>query len=123
LREELKLELSEEKTLITHARNGAARFLGYEITVRQENRKRTKNRVRGTKCRSINGHIGLRVPRTVLVDKCNRYKKRNKVIHRAELMNESDYTIISTYQLEFQGIANYSQLAYNMHTLHYLLLS
>jgi len=120
LREELKLELSEEKTLITHARSDAARFLGYEITVRQENRKRTKNRVRGTKCRSINGHIGLRVPRTVLVDKSNRYKRRNKVMHRAELVNESDYTIISTYQLEFQGIANYYQLAYNMHTLHYL---
>src|SRR5205807_9509418 len=72
LREELKLELSEAKTLITHARSGAARFLGYEITVRQENRKRTKNRASGTKRRSINGHIGLRVPRTVLVDKCNR---------------------------------------------------
>jgi retron-type reverse transcriptase len=28
LREALKLELSEEKTLITHARSGAARFLG-----------------------------------------------------------------------------------------------
>jgi Type II intron maturase len=120
LREELKLELSEEKTLITHARSGAARFLGYEITVRQENQKRTKNRVRGTKCRSINGHIGLRVPRAVLLDTCNRYKKRNRVMHRTELLNESAYTIISTYQLEFQGIANYYQLAYNMHTLHYL---
>src|SRR5512135_3349511 len=31
LRDELKLELSEEKTLITHARTSAARFLGYEI--------------------------------------------------------------------------------------------
>jgi group II intron reverse transcriptase/maturase len=120
LREELKLELSEEKTLITHARSGAARFLGYEITVRQANRKRTKNRASGTKRRSINGHIGLRVPRAVLVEKCNRYKKHNKVMHRTELLNESDYTIISTYQLEFQGIANYYQLAYNMHTLHYL---
>ncbi len=120
LREELKLELSEEKTLITHARSGAARFLGYEITVQQENRKRTKNRVHGTKCRSINGHIGLRVPRAVLVDKCNRYKQRNKAIHRTELTNESDYTIVSIYQLEFQGIANYYQLAHNMHTLHHL---
>ncbi len=120
LREELKLELSEEKTLITHARSGAARFLGYEITVRQENRKRTKNRASGTKRRSINGHIGLRVPQAVLVEKCNRYKKHNKVMPRTELLNESDYTIISTYQLEFQGIANYYQLAYNMHTLHYL---
>jgi group II intron reverse transcriptase/maturase len=32
LREELKLSLSEEKTLITHARSQAAKFLGYEIT-------------------------------------------------------------------------------------------
>lgn len=31
LRDELELELSHEKTLITHARTDAARFLGYEI--------------------------------------------------------------------------------------------
>src|SRR3954453_13365134 len=31
LHEELRLELSQEKTLITHARTEAARFLGYEI--------------------------------------------------------------------------------------------
>ena len=35
LREELGLKLSEEKTLITHARSQAARFLGYEITTLQ----------------------------------------------------------------------------------------
>ena len=33
LRDELKLELSQEKTLITHARTQAAPFLGYEITI------------------------------------------------------------------------------------------
>ncbi len=120
LRDTLKLELSEEKTLLTHARSQAAKFLGYEITSLQENHKRTKNQARGTKCRSINGQIGLRVPRAVLVDKCNRYKRRNKAIHRAELLNESDYTIVVTYQLEFQGIANYYRLAYNLHTLHHL---
>jgi hypothetical protein len=37
LREHLKLELSEDKTVITHARTGAARFLGYEITVQRGN--------------------------------------------------------------------------------------
>jgi hypothetical protein len=42
LREELKLELSEEKTLITHARSEAARFLGYEVTTLQEERKNGK---------------------------------------------------------------------------------
>jgi hypothetical protein len=33
LRDDLKLELNQDKTLITHARTGAASFLGYEITV------------------------------------------------------------------------------------------
>jgi len=120
LSEELKLELSETKTLITHARSEAAKFLGYELTVLQKDTKRTKNKVYGTKRRSINGRIGLRVPRTVLRDKCNRYKRRNKVMHRTELLNESDYTIIATYQLEFRGIANYYRLAYNLHTLQQL---
>ena len=41
-------------------------------------------------------------------------------MHRTELLNESDYTIVATYQLEFRGIANYYRLAYNLHTLHQL---
>src|SRR5215469_10809378 len=40
LREELKLELSEDKTLITNARKEAAKFLGYEVTTLQANDKR-----------------------------------------------------------------------------------
>jgi hypothetical protein len=35
LLEELKLNLSEEKTLITHTRDSAAKFLNYEITTLQ----------------------------------------------------------------------------------------
>ena len=123
LREELKLELSEEKTLLTHERSEAAKFLGYEITILQQDRKRSKRShvpVQQTKCRSINGHVGLRVPRAVLMVKCNRYRKHNKTMHRAELLNESDYTIMATYQLEYQGIVNYYRLAYNLHTLQQL---
>ncbi len=33
LRSHLKLELSDEKTLVTHARDEVARFLGYEIHI------------------------------------------------------------------------------------------
>jgi hypothetical protein len=40
-----------------------------------------------------------------------------KAIHRTELINESDFSIITRYQSEFRGIANYYRLAYNMHTL------
>jgi uncharacterized protein (DUF427 family) len=119
LREELKLHLSEEKTLITHARTGAARFLGYEITTLHSNAKHSKTKA-GFKRRSINGRIGLRVPQAVLTEKRNRYQRGNKAIHRAELLNESDYTIIATYQLEYRGIANYYHCAYNMDSLNSL---
>ena len=124
LREELKLSLSEEKTLITHARSQAAKFLGYEVTVLQNDTQRTRvkrsNTQRRYDQRSINAGIGLRIPRTVLLDKCARYMKRGKPIHRSELENESDFTIISTYQQEYRGIVEYYRLAYNLHTLDHL---
>ena len=119
LLEELKLNLSEEKTLITHARSQAAKFLGYEITTLQSNRKQYRDK-NGRKNRRINGNIGLRVPQTVVQEKCKRYLQKNRPIHRAELLNESDYTIIATYQLEYRGIVNYYRMAYNLHTLHTL---
>jgi group II intron reverse transcriptase/maturase len=113
LQDNLKLELSDEKTLITHARSEAARFLGYEVTVMQEDKKRSKTK-NGTDRRSINGVIGLRVPSDVIEAKCQCYMRNKKAIQRPELIQESDYNILLTYQLEFQGIANYYRLAYNM---------
>ena len=117
LREELKLELSQTKTLITHARSEAARFLGYDITTLQKDAKRTKNVARGTKGRSVNGRIELRIPTEVLKGKRDRYKKNGKIMHRPEMENDSDFTIVSLYQLEYRGIAEYYRLAYNLHTL------
>ncbi len=116
LLEELKLNLSEEKTLITHARSQAAKFLGYEITTLQSDSKHYRDK-NGRRNRRINGNIGLRVPHTVVQEKSKRYMRNNKPIHRAELLNESDYTIVTTYQLEYRGIVNYYRMAYNLHTL------
>src|SRR5205085_7874244 len=56
LRDELKLELSQAKTLISHARSEAARFLGYEVVTLQENSKQTARKGMGG-TRSINGKI------------------------------------------------------------------
>jgi hypothetical protein len=50
-------------------------------------------------------------------DKCKRYMRKGKLIHRAELLNESDFTIIATYQLEYRGLVNYYRMAYNLHIL------
>lgn len=67
--------------------------------------------------RSINGLIGLRVPKDILKAAYKRYMQGNKPIHRAELLQCSDFATVTTYQLEFRDIANYYRLAYNMHTL------
>jgi len=117
--EELKLELSQAKTLITHARSEAARFLGYEVTTIHDDAKRTKTLRYGkeTMCRSVNSKIGLRVPRDILEAKCKRYMKGGKPIHRMELTHGSDFNIVQTYQLEYRGIVNYYRLAYNLRTL------
>jgi hypothetical protein len=53
------------------------------------------------------------VPQDVLEAKCQEYMRHEKARHRTELIQENDYTIILTYQLEFQGFANYYRLAYN----------
>jgi group II intron reverse transcriptase/maturase len=76
LRDELKLELSQDKTLITHARTGAARFLGYEITVQHDTRRIVRGR------RSANAAIGLRVPKDVIKAKCAPYLARGNPTHR-----------------------------------------
>ncbi len=119
LREELGLKLSEEKTLITHARSQAARFLGYEITTLQSDTKQRRSK-KGHKRRSINGKVGLRVPRAIILEKRKRYQQGGKPVHRAKLLEESDFTIISTYQLEYRGLANYYRHAYNLHRLNTL---
>jgi hypothetical protein len=116
LLEELKLELSEEKTLITHTRDSAAKFLGYEITTVHCNAKHTLDR-NGYRGRSVNGKIGLKVPQKAVKEKCQRYMRNGKPIHRAELLNESDYTILATYQLEYRGMVMDFRMAFNLHTL------
>jgi group II intron reverse transcriptase/maturase len=110
LREHLKLELSDEKTLITHATTQAARFLGYDIVVLNEDAKRDR---RGQ--RSINGQIGLKVPVTVIRDACRRYLKGEKPVHRPALLHNAVYDIVVQYQAEYRGLVQYYQLAYNRH--------
>jgi hypothetical protein len=65
-------------------------------------------------CRSVNQQIGLHVPKDVIEAKSQRYYgQEKKANHRAELLNDSDYAIVTAYQLEYRGIANYYQLAHN----------
>jgi group II intron reverse transcriptase/maturase len=109
LQDTLKLELSQAKTLVTHARTEAAHFLGYEIQTMQAGSQRGRD-----KRRSLNGKTGLRVPHRVIEEKCQGYTENGKPRHRKELTNDSDFTIIATYQAEFRGIVEYYQMAYNL---------
>jgi len=77
LRDELKLEMSTEKTLITHARTRAARYLGYEIITQHADDKVTRGR------RSINGPIALRVPPDVITAKCSSLLKTLAAKHQS----------------------------------------
>lgn len=111
LREQLKLELSEEKTLITHAVSEKAHFLGYEVHIHHANSKHTKNR------RSINGSVGLNIPSNVIRAQCARYMRRGKPMHLPERLNDNAYSIVALYQAEYSGIVQYYRLAYNLHKL------
>ncbi|MFJ9448677.1 reverse transcriptase domain-containing protein, partial [Kitasatospora sp. NPDC101235] len=114
LRDELKLELSREKTLITHARSRAARFLGYEITTQHNDTKKTG------RYRRVNGQIALRVPRDVIKAKCEPYLARGKPAKRTELTNGSDHAIVATFGAVYRGIVQYYLLAGDVFRLHRL---
>jgi group II intron reverse transcriptase/maturase len=115
LRETLKLTLSETKTLITHARTEAAKFLGYHIVVFQNDRKHDRHGKR-----SLNGQIGLQVPMPVVQEKCRSYRRQGKPVHRKERTDETVYSIIVQYQQEYRGLVEYYQLAVNRYQLNRL---
>jgi group II intron reverse transcriptase/maturase len=108
LGKELKLELSQTKTHITHGRTEPARFLGYEIRVQQCD---TWRDVRGY--RNANGEIALAVPPDVLQSLCSRYMREGKPTHRGELLLHSDFDIVARYQAEYRGYVQYYALAQN----------
>ena len=112
LRRELKLELNSEKTLVTHARDGRAKFLGYEVHILHAN---SKHDHRGQRC--INGGIGLRVPSSVKNAKCAKYMRNGKPTYLPQRISDSAYSIVAQYQSEYRGVIQYYRMAYNLHTL------
>src|SRR5438067_1627774 len=115
LRDHLKLELAEDKTLITHAGSRAARFLGYDISSMHADDKRD---YRGR--RSVNGHIMLKVPWDVIVSLCSRYERRGKPEARPHMLDDDDFSIIGRYGAELRGYVNYYALAHNVGKLYRL---
>ena len=121
MREQLKLELSDEKTLITHAQD-KAKFLGYEIFTRKSDAvKRNKD---GVLKRDFNGAVVLTLNSAVIQKKLTEYNAlevRNidgkdiwwsKPRRYMTPMKPED--ILAQYNAETRGLYNYYSLAANV---------
>ena len=128
LREELKLQLSETKTLITHS-SKRFRFLGYDISIRRSQFvKGYRNRSgKYIKRRTLSGSVNLEAP---LDDKVMKFLFNKGAIrqlpdgsirpmHRKELLGMPDADIVKTYNSEVRGILNYYGMASNYCKLEY----
>ena len=121
----LALELSEEKTLITHT-GKSAKFLGYEITVTRNNHQRRD--VQGRLRRTYGKRVRLNVSMATLRDKLLEYgameiKLRNgkeiwKPKCRSGLIFNDDLEILDRYNRETVGFCNYYLIANNCVVLH-----
>lgn len=119
----LKMELSKEKTLITHSSN-PARFLGYDIRVRRDN----KVKPNGTHLqRTLNGKVELSIP---FHDKIMPFLFEKSIIRqlkdgtlepiaRKYLYGCTDLEILFAFNAELRGVCNYYALASNYTRLCY----
>lgn len=119
----LKMELSEDKTLITHS-NEYARFLGYDVRVRRNGQiKRSGNCSK----RTLNNMVELNVP---LQDKIMKFlftkglvmqKQDGQIVpvSRIRMLHCTELEIVSAFNAELRGLCNYYSLASNFNRLNY----
>lgn len=120
LAENLKLELSEEKTLITNAKK-SAHFLGFDIYVRQSNL--TKRDKAGKLKRDYTGRVVLEVTTQTIRAKLLEYKAMKltyvegkeiwKATSRYSLKDSDDLEILDKFNSEIRGFYNYYSIANN----------
>jgi len=120
LQNNLKLELSEEKTLVTNAKS-PAKFLGYDIYVRKSDLpKRDKA---GRLVRNYGGRIVLAVTMETIRKKLLDYRVVKMVHHnghevwkpksRYYMKDNDDLEILEQYNAEIRGFYNYYSIANN----------
>lgn len=119
--EQLYLELSEEKTLITHAQT-PAKFLGYEVYVRKSQALRHNRN--GVLRRPFNGRIVLNVSNEVVKKKLLDYnaisvgqangKEVWKPKTRSYMIGMKPEDILAQYNAEIRGFYNYYSIANNI---------
>ena len=123
IRETLRMELSDEKTLITHS-NQYARFLGYDVRVRRSNVIKPSGC--GYTKRTMSNHVELSIP---LEDKVMTFLFKNSIVKqdngkiepiaRKSMLRLTDLEIVSGFNAELRGICNYYHMAGNFYKLNY----
>lgn len=122
LLEKLKLELSDDKTLITHG-NKPAKFLGYEIHVRKPSEDTKRGKKSGILKRVYGKKVVLTLPTETMRRKLADYEAITYVEHdghqiwkplsRIKLINNDDLEILDAYNAEIRGFYNYYSIANN----------
>lgn len=114
LMENLKLELSEEKTVITNLFEGGAKFLGFKIHRVKTNTIRKIKRKIGVfrEQRSIPTLIGIdldRIHSKMVLQKMLKKTQKGKYVptHTPHFLSQSNVDIVETYKKKIIGIMNY----------------
>lgn len=125
LNDKLRLELSSDKTLITHA-SSPAKFLSYHLTVRKSNL--TKRNSKGALRRDYNKRLVVKIPPDTIKKKLIEYrviKLKNEKgtekwvpYYRPNLLYKDDLELLQQYNAEIRGFYNYYSLALNASTVH-----
>jgi len=120
LRERLNLQVAEEKSGVRHIKRGFD-FLGHHISLNVHNQRRRKVRCGRTKKgrntyqtkASHRAQLFLQIPKEKVWEFCKKkgYLKGNRPTSRPELLHLSDFEIVSTFNAEMRGFANYYCLA------------
>jgi len=122
LTEQLNLELSDEKTKITHS-SEKARFLGYDIAVRRTGE--LKRRKDGVVQRTLNNTVSLTIP---FQEKIESFVIKNGIArigadgklqstHRNAVLKNTDLEVIEIFNSQTRGICNYYSMASNFSKL------
>ena len=127
LKNTLHLEMSEEKTKITHS-SEKVRYLGYDFNIiHSKNMKRDKN---GSMKRPWYGKVFLYVPKEKWIQKAmdkgaiqvklnkSTGKEQWRPMPRKELMNLPPVEIVSKFNSEIRGLYNFYRIAENVGVLH-----
>ncbi len=126
IKSELHLDMSEEKTLVTHG-SDFAHFLGFDVTI--NNRNSSKKTAKGFKRRTNLGKVVIQVPKEKWMKKLLSYGVLQihydkldgheiwEPVRRTELMYLNDWEIVARFNAEIRGLYNYYRIANNVSVL------